>query len=316
VTRRAIHRGIRPVLRRVLLAAVVLLGTAAAPAYVATGPAVASTSGACAAGSGVTVVVDFHQLGGGVQERCDPGGGGTTAATIFPAAGFALSYAQSAPGAVCKVAGEPAQQTCVGMPPGDAYWSLWWTGPAGGSWTYASEGVDSLTIPAGGFVAFSWQGQDAKAPPGVAARHAAAAPPSSSAAGPSVKATPTAHPQASPRATRTSAPGATAAASHPSATAHSSPTATASATASASTSTTPSTGGGRRRTPSPPALSASPRPDTHTRSATGTAGSAGRAEADPGSQTPSGGPRWLFPLVVVVILIAVGLVTYGRRRRS
>ncbi len=127
-------------------------------------PAVAA---GCTGSTGVTVVVDHHQLGGGVQQACDADGGGKAASTVFPDSGFPLTYVQRQPGFVCRVAGAPSSDPCVNTPPASAYWSLWWSDGKSGTWTYASTGVGSLTVPDGGYVAFSWQGQDGKAAPGV-----------------------------------------------------------------------------------------------------------------------------------------------------
>ncbi len=129
------------------------------------GPAAAA---GCAGSTGVTVVVDFHQLGGGVRQACDADGGGKAASTVFPDSGFPLAYVQRQPGFVCRVSGAPAGDPCVNTPPATAYWSLWWSDGTSGTWTYASVGVGSLKVPDGGYLAFSWQGQEGKAAPGVA----------------------------------------------------------------------------------------------------------------------------------------------------
>ena len=149
----------RPVAAIVLTAAGLVL-----PA----GPASAAT---CSSADGVTVVVDFHELGGGVQTVCDAGGGGQAASRLFPDNGFPLEYVQRQPGFVCRVSGAPTadDEPCVNTPPTDAYWGLWWTDGESGSWSYSSEGVASLTVPEGGSVALSWNGSTTKSPPGVAA---------------------------------------------------------------------------------------------------------------------------------------------------
>ena len=129
---------------------------------------VPAAAAGCAGSTGVTVVVDFHQLGGGVRQACDADGGGKAASTVFPDSGFPLAYVQRQPGFVCRVSGAPASDPCVNTPPATAYWSLWWSDGTSGTWTYASVGVGSLKVPDGGYLAFSWQGQDGKAAPGVA----------------------------------------------------------------------------------------------------------------------------------------------------
>jgi hypothetical protein len=162
-----------------LLAAIVLV--AAGSTAVAASPASAA---ACTTASGVTVVVDFHELGGGVQQLCDAGGGGKYASTVFGESGFSLTRVQREQGFVCRVNNAPssAQESCVSTPPADAYWGLWWSNGTSGTWTYASAGVDSQTVPAGSSVALSWNGSSTKSPPrSTPPSHAAS--PSASGAG-------------------------------------------------------------------------------------------------------------------------------------
>jgi hypothetical protein len=116
--------------------------------------------------SGVTVVVDFHQLGGGAQSGCDTAEG-HTAAQNFTSTGFPLEYVQQTPGFVCRVSGKPSTDPCVRTPPATAYWGLWWSDGRSGTWSYATVGVGSLKVPEGGYVAFSWQGQSGRALPGI-----------------------------------------------------------------------------------------------------------------------------------------------------
>jgi hypothetical protein len=60
------------------LARVVAAAGLAAAAYAGL-PAGPATAAGCPTDHGVTVGVDFHQLGGGVQTACVPDGGGDTA---------------------------------------------------------------------------------------------------------------------------------------------------------------------------------------------------------------------------------------------
>lgn len=142
------------------LLATLLVGVGA---VVATAPA--ASAAACDQGTGVTVVVDGNQLGG-LSTTCVPGGG-RSATSAFSAAGVSMSYAARQAGFVCKVQGKPSNAGCVNASPANAYWSLWWS-DGKGSWNFASVGVGSLSVPKGGWVAWSWQGQSAKAQPGVA----------------------------------------------------------------------------------------------------------------------------------------------------
>lgn len=132
------------------LAAAVVLTAAVGTPVLTSAPAQAAS---CSGSSGVTVVVDFQQLGGGVQQQCARDGG--SAASMFGSTGFTLDRVQSQQGFICRVAGAPADDPCV-EPNGAAYWSLWWNDGRGGAWIYATTGADGLKVSPGGSVAFSW----------------------------------------------------------------------------------------------------------------------------------------------------------------
>jgi hypothetical protein len=134
-------------------------------------PAPSAYAAACSGDSGVTVVVDFNGLGGGVQQVCIAGGAGDAASSLFPAAGFPLSYASRQPGFVCRVKGVPASDPCVNTSPADAFWGLWWSDGDASSWSYSSLGAGSLKIPDGGMVAFSWDDVSGTAPPSASPSH-------------------------------------------------------------------------------------------------------------------------------------------------
>ncbi len=302
-----------PTRLRSAAALALLLGGAAAgapaPAQAsAPAPAPASAAAPCPGASGVTVVVDFHELSGGVRQACEPEGGDKTAAKLFPAAGFPLTYVQRFPGMVCQVSGKPADSPCVEAPPTDAYWALWWSDGESGTWAYSSLGVDSLTIPPGGYVAFSWNGSKAKSPPGV---------------------DPTPHPPDEPSPTPTKAPTK---APTPTKPPTQSPTPSAEPTTPSAPSTptesptpeaTPTPEPTKTREPSP---SATPSPsDTDDATAAPTDDSTpGDAAPPPGSGggpddagSDSGGlPGWVPPVLVVGLLAAAGGVAYVRRSRA
>jgi hypothetical protein len=135
------------------------VGAAVAPAHAAT----------CANASGVSVVVDFGALGGGVQTKCDPGSG-QAAWDQFVDQGFPLETVQRQPGFVCRVSNLPGpeQEACVDTPPEDAYWGLFWSDGKSGAWQYSSVGAASLKVPEGGSVALAWQNSDSQRQPGAA----------------------------------------------------------------------------------------------------------------------------------------------------
>ena len=146
---------------------------AAAPAAAAPASATAGAPGRCAAGHGVGVVVEFHQLGGRDLRRCDPGGGGRTAARILQRQGLPVTYVQRMPGFLCRLDGVPARDPCVNTPPDDAYWSLWWSDGDTARWRYAASGIDSLDLPDGASLALTWDGVAGDVPPSVPPRTAA-----------------------------------------------------------------------------------------------------------------------------------------------
>lgn len=316
-------------MRRLLALAAATLVVAAAGPVVLAPPASAA---ACTdAGTGVTVVVDFNDLGGGEQVGCVPDGGGDQASTLFPDAGFVLTYAQQQPGFVCRVKAVPKSDPCVRTSPASAYWGLWWS-TGNGSWTYSSEGVGSLNVPDGGYVAFAWDDQQGQVRPALSPSHTAASPtptpttkPSSkpsSKPGPSTKPGPSSAPEPQQGSTSSSQPGSPAA-----------------STGAPSSGTPSSAAAGRRAaTRQAEARRAGRQQDgaaTKSRrgersqaseSATPSAGAptsdsssdplAGSTAADPPPETQEtdGLPVWLPPLLGLGLLGAVGAVLVARRR--
>ena len=122
-------------------------------------------TGACAGTSGVTVVVDFRELGGGVNVVCalGPVSSGLDALTR---AGIGFRTAQRFPGFVCRIADKPATDPCVNTSPPSAYWAYWIAAP-GGTWCYATLGAGSRRPPPGTFEgwSFSLDKVAAKIPP-------------------------------------------------------------------------------------------------------------------------------------------------------
>jgi hypothetical protein len=281
-----LHRGVTRLAVRLTVAAFV----AAAVGLGVPGPAQAAT---CGTTNGVTVVVDFHQLGGGVQTACDLNGAGGHASTQFTDVGHTLTYAQRQPGFVCRVDGSPSSDPCINTSPANAYWSLWWSDGKSGTWSFSSQGVGSLTVPEGGYVALSWQGGDARAEPRV---------------------TPKAHPTASP--TPTTSP------THasPSPTSHSSAVTPASST---SWSTTPSTATSSATPPGHHHGSAGHQRDGHHDGAsqspsTSPGASSNRADAPRAATAEAGGsglPGWAAAGLVVLLFGAAGAVAVVRRKR-
>jgi hypothetical protein len=294
------------------LAAAVLVTAAAGLTLLGTSaPAGAAT---CSTSSGVTVIVDFKQLGGGVQGDCVAGGGGQRASALFPTAGFSLTYVQNQPGFVCRVSGLPtaSAEPCVTTPPITAYWGLWWSDGKTGTWTYSSYGVSSLKIPDGGYVALAWKQGDAPASaPGVApAAHSSATPTPTPSPSPtkSPSASPTKSPTSNPTKTPTTSPTTSAPSSPPSADATATETPTESVAESPSENPTESES---------PTDSASPIP-TATDS---TSGPVVQDPADPLDASTSSDSDGGVPIVLVLVLIVAlfggsAAAVVVRRRRA
>ncbi|WP_370945535.1 hypothetical protein AB5J62_41545 [Amycolatopsis sp. cg5] len=107
-------------------------------------PASASTPGYCKTDDGVTVVVDFGELGGEVVVRCAPGVQRSGLAAL-QSAGIAVVVAESN---VCRLQGKP--EACDG-----AQWSYWnaWNG---GAWAKSQRGPSSSMPPLGTFEGWSF----------------------------------------------------------------------------------------------------------------------------------------------------------------
>jgi hypothetical protein len=293
----------------VRLAAACLLAAAAGVV-----PSSSAEAATCASGAGVSVVVDFHELPGGVQTACVADGGGKSGTALFTSAGFALGYVQRQPGFVCRVNGAPANDPCVNTPPADAYWGLWWSDGKSGQWTYATTAAGGLSVPDGGYVAFSWNGSATRSTPGVSpAVHATAPTPTSK---------PTSKPSTKPSSKPTKKPSSTPTKSQSTKStkgASSSPSSTESTSATPSpTETTKAPSKAGQPTKSPGGVDGEMLPDSTAPAPSDSAESADAAPAssDPADPSDDGLPTWVGPLVVVALFAAGGAVAVVRRRRS
>lgn len=123
----------------------------------------AALAAKCSTGTGVTVVVDFGPLGGGVVTGCRLGDPATGLAALT-GAGFAVTGTQRWGLAfVCRINGKPAPAAdpCVNTPPPTAYWAYWHATP-GGAWTFSSQGPSAYN-PAQGTVE-GWRFGSGQAP--------------------------------------------------------------------------------------------------------------------------------------------------------
>lgn len=117
----------------------------------------ASAAGPCAAGAGVTVVVDFSDVGGDTTTGCAVGAP-ATGRDALASAGFASE--DSAPGMICAIDAtpDPCPETFDG-----SYWSYWHALP-GEAWTGYLVGADTST-PVNGEVE-GWRYNDGSVGPG------------------------------------------------------------------------------------------------------------------------------------------------------
>lgn len=131
----------------------------------------AGQPGYCPDATGVTVVVDFQALGGGVVVRCAPAPlpGSGTGLDALVAAGISLEGTRRwGDSFICRLGGKPAVTTslavtgqsgyheqCLDTPPSAAFWG-YWHASNGGSWQYSLQGVKSYQTTPGGFEGWSF----------------------------------------------------------------------------------------------------------------------------------------------------------------
>ena len=126
--------------------------------------------GYCKDDRGVTVVVDYQALGGGIEIRCaDSFPEGGTGFDALHRAGFTTQGTNhDGDGFVCRIAGRPTvsekipvaknpnyRERCIDTPPAAAYWSYWHS-TNGGSWVYSNFGVKNREAIIGGFEGWSF----------------------------------------------------------------------------------------------------------------------------------------------------------------
>ena len=274
------------------------------------GPAPVAGAAACSGTSGVTVVVDFGALGGGVQTGCAGGDPGSGLAALS-AAGHGYTFVPRQPGLVCQIDARP--NPCNGAPT-TAYWS-YWHASRGGSWSFSTLGAGGYD-PAPGTVegwAFGAGRRPGIAPPAAPAPPPPAPPPPA----PRSTAKPAPEPTSPPPAAtpRTSAPGAPPAPGSPADRGGGSASRPGTASTGASSSADPgrttaarSTSAGATATAGASANGAQPAPSTSDSSPPGT------PVTEPASSSKTLGA---FSLAVALVA-AVGLAAFlvARRRRA
>ncbi len=106
--------------------------------------AVADENAECTNHDDITIVVDFQDLGGGVNVRCAPQPVDSGRAA-FVRTNIAVDDYR---GFVCRIAGAPEEGPCDRYPPASAYW-VYWVAARGGSWCPSNYGIDTRTPPPG-----------------------------------------------------------------------------------------------------------------------------------------------------------------------
>ncbi|TRY19036.1 hypothetical protein FOJ82_08025 [Tessaracoccus rhinocerotis] len=139
--------------------------------------------GPCTDASGVTVVVDHQELGGGVVVRCAqdfPPTGGTGLQALQLAGFIPAGTVKDGASFVCRINNRPAadedltvggqayRENCIATPPDGAFWSYWHAKP-GGQWTFSQLGA-ARSVQPGGYEGWSFslgRTEGSNPPPGV-----------------------------------------------------------------------------------------------------------------------------------------------------
>ncbi|WP_227870241.1 hypothetical protein [Streptomyces otsuchiensis] len=132
----------------------------------------AGTPGFCPDATGVTVIVDFRELGGGRVVRCAPGAQADGLAALKNAGFQIAGTTRWGESFICRINGRPGvdSEDCVDTPPASAYWSYWHS-TNGGNWTYSQRGATYRTPQQGTFDGWSFslnREMDDAPQPGVA----------------------------------------------------------------------------------------------------------------------------------------------------
>ena len=142
---------------RATAAALFLMGTSVAAVVVEPAPVVAidegrGSPGHCPDADGVTVVIDFQELGGDTIIRCAPGDQETGHSALVNAGIEIEGTNRWGESFICRIEGKPGpeDEPCIDTPPASAYWS-YWHAPNDGAWTYSQWGVMNRTPPPGSF---------------------------------------------------------------------------------------------------------------------------------------------------------------------
>ena len=157
------HRRVTTFRRAALVALIAAPALATSPMAASAAPA---DDGGCVGDSGVTVVVDFTDLGGAVEVGCAEGDP-ATGREALTAAGFTAT--DSSPGLICAVDAlpDPCPEEFDG-----SYWAYFGAQPGGG-WTAQTVGADGSDPVPGDFD--GWRYNDGSEGPGSTSAEVAGA---------------------------------------------------------------------------------------------------------------------------------------------
>jgi hypothetical protein len=274
-------------------------------------PSAAGANGPCPGTTGVTVVVDFQGLGGGIVTRCATGSP-ASGFKALEAVGLSVTQVQNMYGFLCRIDGRPApaQEDCLHTPPATAYWS-YWRANRGEAWVANSEGGLTRKPPAGSVDGWSFSSGGKTVPPGIAPPAEPATPK------PTVKPTPKPTPRPTPKPTAKATP----VPATPRATADG---ATREPTAGVTPTPLPSESSGSASATTAPTASVAPSDPTsnassRTPSATAVAIADGSDPPAPGpdvASTGGGGPPVGTILGLALVAAVAGVALLARSRRS
>lgn len=125
--------------------------------------------GICPTATGVTVVVDFQDLGGETYVRCFPSAAPATGLDALKGAGFQIEGVRRwGESFICRIENRPSavetipieandhyREQCLDTPPATGYWSYWHAGN-NCTWSYSQWGVKNRTFIPGGFEGWSF----------------------------------------------------------------------------------------------------------------------------------------------------------------
>lgn len=146
------------------------------------------TDGHCSTDTGVTLVIDHQQLGGGTIIMCvEDVPAGSSGLELLHLAGVTVEgTVHDGPGFVCRLNGRPGpnetlpitsdphyREQCVATAPETAFWG-YWHATNGGQWTFSSYGAGNREVIPGGYEGYSFSlnaDRTSNPPPGVKPAH-------------------------------------------------------------------------------------------------------------------------------------------------